>query len=147
MKKSRGKVWRSSKSNKKEVLKKKPNWNQFRAIQFPPLQLKSIEKNSNQALCKCGTIYKIVHCVTHQNITMSCSLQYEYISWDFKIIISVITKNLNLICKKLGLNHSFASTALSVEAQIQMFLKIALRFWCLQSIEGKTYDQFLQPPM
>jgi hypothetical protein len=27
-------------------------------------------------------------------------------------------KNLNLIHKKLGLNHSFASTALSVEAQI-----------------------------
>ncbi len=104
---------------------------QLKSIQsdsIPSLQLKSIEKNSNQALCKCGTIYKIVHCVTHQNITMSCYLQYEYISWDFKIIISVITKNLNLICKKLGLNHSFASTALSVEAQIQMFLKIALRF-------------------
>jgi hypothetical protein len=30
--------------------------------------------------------------------------------------------------------------------KFQMFLEIALKFWCLQWIEGKTYGQFLQPP-
>lgn len=115
MKKSGGKVWRSSKSNKTNIIKKNPI--EINLEQFNSLQLKSIEKNSIHALCKCGTIYKIVHCVAHQNITMSCYLQYEYIL-GFSFIISIIKKILNLIRKKLGLNHSFASTTLSVEAQI-----------------------------
>ncbi len=96
---------------------KKNNPIEINSERFNSLQLKSIEKNSIQALCKCGTIYKIVHCVAHQNITMSCYLQYEYILGFFNHY-KRNHKNLNLIRKKLGLNHSFASTTLSVEAQI-----------------------------
>lgn len=103
--------------------KKKPNWNQFRAIQFPPTQINWKELNS--------CIMQMWHNL--QNCTLCCpSKYYNVMLFTIWIYLGIFfhykhnKKNLNLIHKKLGLNHSFASTTLSVEAQIPNVFEMCL---------------------